>query len=224
MFMFSHYTLNAFSPRVFIRYKRHACLMAVLLFICGACCLAWPLVAGWYLATVTGMLLMICGFYSLYSLIVFRQQHWKSRLVALIFAIAWIVLGLSFVVNPLNGMSSLAILFGFLFVLGGISRIVNGCQTRKQSGAGWNIFIGLLDLLIACLWLAMNPQLNLAISARSSKNNPPGIRPGKPAALRRVPLYSSIPHSHGRWRPISLRYKNAPIIAPTTGASSGTRK
>ena len=58
MFMFSHYTLNAFSPRVFIRYKRHACLMAVLLFICGACCLAWPLVAGWYLATVTGMLLM----------------------------------------------------------------------------------------------------------------------------------------------------------------------
>ena len=142
MFMFSHYTLNAFSPRVFIRYKRHACLMAVLLFICGACCLAWPLVAGWYLATVTGMLLMICGFYSLYSLIVFRQQHWKSRLVALIFAIAWIVLGLSFVVNP----------------LGGISRIVNGCQTRKQSGAGWNIFIGLLDLLIACLWLAMNPQ------------------------------------------------------------------
>ncbi len=40
MFMFSHYTLNAFSPRVFIRYKRHACLMAVLLFICGACCLA----------------------------------------------------------------------------------------------------------------------------------------------------------------------------------------
>ena len=118
MFMFSHYTLNAFSPRVFIRYKRHACLMAVLLFICGACCLAWPLVAGWYLATVTGMLLMICGFYSLYSLIVFRQQHWKSRLVALIFAIAWIVLGLSFVVNPLNGMSSLAILFGFLFVLG----------------------------------------------------------------------------------------------------------
>ncbi len=33
----------------------------------------------------------------------------------------------------------------------------------------------------------------------------PGIR--ETAALRRVPLYSSIPHSHGRWRPISLRYK-----------------
>ncbi len=141
-------------------------LMAVLLFICGACCLAWPLVAGWYLATVTGMLLMICGFYSLYSLIVFRQQHWKSRLVALIFAIAWIVLGLSFVVNPLNGMSSLAILFGFLFVLGGISRIVNGCQTRKQSGAGWNIFIGLLDLLIAWPVAGHEPAAKLVIYYR----------------------------------------------------------
>jgi uncharacterized membrane protein HdeD (DUF308 family) len=60
--------------------------------------------------------------------------------------------------QSLNGMSSLAFLFGFLFVLGGISRIVSGCKTRKQSGAGWNIFIGLLDLIIACLWLAMNPQ------------------------------------------------------------------
>ena len=98
MFMFSHYTLNAFSPRVFIRYKRHACLMAVLLFICGP--VVWrPLVAGWYLATVTGMLLMICGFYSLYSLIVFRQQHWKSRGGADL-RHRWIVLGLSFVVNP----------------------------------------------------------------------------------------------------------------------------
>lgn len=158
MFMFSHYTLNAFSPRVFIRYKRHACLMAVLLFICG------NLLSG----TAVGRRLV--------------SRHSNRHVIddlRLLFAVQPdclppaaleitpggadlrhrpIVLGLSFVINPLNGMSSLAILFGFLFVLGGISRIVNGCQTRKQSGAGWNIFIGLLDLLIACLWLAMNPQ------------------------------------------------------------------
>ena len=96
--------------------------------------------------------------HSLYSLIVFRQQHWKSRLVALIFAIAWIVLGLSFVVNPLNGMSSLAILFGFLFVLGGISRIVNGCQTRQNKAALAGIFLSAcwIYLSLACGW--MNPQ------------------------------------------------------------------
>ena len=149
MFMFSHYTLNAFSPRVFIRYKRHACLMAVLLFICGACCLAWPLVAGWYLATVTGMLLMICGFYSLYSLIVFRQQHWKSRLVALIFAIAWIVLGLSFVVNPLNGMSSLAILFGFLFVLGGIPASLTDVKPANKAA--------LAGIFLSACWIYLSP-------------------------------------------------------------------
>ena len=70
-----------------------------------------------------------------------------------------------------------------------------------------------------------NPAAKLGdLRAVIKKYPPPGIRPGNPAALRRVPLYSSIPHSHGRRRPISLRYKNAPIIAPTTGASSGTRK
>jgi uncharacterized membrane protein HdeD (DUF308 family) len=108
--MFSHYTLNAFSPRVFIRYKRHAGMMAALLFICGACCLAWPLVAGWYLATVTGMLFMICGFYSLYSRwfsVSSTGNHawWPD------FAIAWIVLGRR-LSNPLR-QSSLAFLFGF---------------------------------------------------------------------------------------------------------------
>ncbi len=36
-----------------------------------------------------------------------------------------------------------------------------------------------------CRSATRTPPLNLAISARSSKNNPPGIRPGKPAALRR---------------------------------------
>ncbi len=101
---------------------------------------------------------MICGFYSLYSLIVFRQQHWKSRLVALIFAIALDRARPELCRQSSQRYEQSGHFIWLLFVLGGISRIVNGCQTRKQSGAGWNIFIGLLDLLIACLWLAMNPQ------------------------------------------------------------------
>ncbi len=80
-----------------------------------------------------------------------------------------------------------------------------------------------------CSSATRTPPPNSVISARSSKNNPaPRLLAGEVNLMTRraaaVPLYSSIPHSHGRWWPISLRYKNAPTIAPTTGASSGTRK
>lgn len=158
MFMFSHYTLNAFSPRVFIRYKRHACLMAVLLFICG------NLLSG----TAVGRRLV--------------SRHSNRHVIddlRLLFAVQPDCLPPA-ALEITHGGADLrhrtdrarpelcrqssqryeqsGHFIWLLFVLGGISRIVNGCQTRKQSGAGWNIFIGLLDLLIACLWLAMNPQ------------------------------------------------------------------
>ncbi|VCW28784.1 Acid stress chaperone HdeB [Klebsiella pneumoniae] len=67
-----------------------------------------------------------------------------------------------------------------------------------------------------------NPAAKLGDLSAVIKNTPASGRETRRAAAG--PAYSSIPHSHGRWRPISLRYKNAPIIAPTTGASSGTRK
>ena len=147
-----------FSPRVFIRYKRHACLMAVLLFICGACCLAWPLVAGWYLATVTGMFID-----DLRLLFAVQPDCLPPAALEITPGGADLRHRLDRARPELYRQSSQRYeqsghFIWLLFVLGGISRIVNGCQTRKQSGAGWNIFIGLLDLPIACLWLAMNPQ------------------------------------------------------------------
>jgi uncharacterized membrane protein HdeD (DUF308 family) len=90
--------------------------------------------------------------------VVFSKEQWKSRLIPALFAVAWLLLGFTFVVNPLLGMNSLSMIFCCLFIIGGLSRVVSGFQMRGHAGYGWNIAIGIFDLLIAALWLGMNPE------------------------------------------------------------------
>lgn len=158
MFIFNQYRMKALSEVSRLHYKKHALVMAILLLICGACCLLFPFMAGLYLAYMTGMMFMICGFYTLYCLLVFRTQHWKSKLVSAVFAIAWLLLGYSFIANPLVGINSLSIVFCCLFIIGGVSRIVSGLTMRGRAGAIWNVLIGVFDLLIAAIWLNLNPS------------------------------------------------------------------
>ncbi|WP_183272462.1 HdeD family acid-resistance protein [Buttiauxella sp. A111] len=158
MFIFNQFRVKALSEASRLQYKRHAMVMAVLLYLCGACCLIFPFMAGMYLCYIIGMLFMVCGFYTLYSLVVFRSQHWRSKFVSAVFAIAWLLLGYSFVSHPLVGMNSLSIVFCCLFIVGGVSRIVSGFTMRGHVGAIPNIFIGIFDLLIAIIWLGMTPE------------------------------------------------------------------
>lgn len=41
---------------------------------------------------------------------------------------------------------------------GGIFRIASGVKLFRSPGYGWNIFIGIFDLLIAGVWLNMDPD------------------------------------------------------------------
>ncbi|MCE0828197.1 MULTISPECIES: DUF308 domain-containing protein [Buttiauxella] len=158
MFIFNQYRLKALSEASCLHYRKHALVMAVLLFICGTCCLIYPFMAGMYLSYIIGMMFMVCGFYTLYSLVVFRSRHWRSKFVSVIFALAWLLLGFSFVIHPLIGMTSLSLVFSCFFIVGGVSRIVSGFTMRGNAGAITNIIIGVLDLLIAVVWLSLNPE------------------------------------------------------------------
>lgn len=158
MFVFNHYNLNELNDSARVRYHWHATIMAGLLFICGVSCLVYPLMAGLYLGCLTGFTFLMCGIYTLYSLIVFRQQNWKSKIVYLFFAIVWLLLGYSFITKPVISMESLAFVFSGLFIIGGLTRIAIGLKMCSSAGFGWDIFIGILDLLIANLWISMDPQ------------------------------------------------------------------
>lgn len=56
MFVFNQRSLKAFNEKTLFHYKRHATIMAVLLLVCGICCLIYPIAAGVYLSYATGFM------------------------------------------------------------------------------------------------------------------------------------------------------------------------
>ncbi|QBX82984.1 DUF308 domain-containing protein [Citrobacter tructae] len=156
MFVFNQYSLRAFNEKARLHYRRHATIMAALLLICGFCCLIYPIAAGIYLSYATGFMFLLCGCYSIYSLITSGKQSLRATFTYALFSVAWLLLGYSFIVNPIVGMGSLAVIFCCLFIIGGIFRIVSGFKMFSSPGYGWNVFIGIFDLLIAGVWLNMD--------------------------------------------------------------------
>ncbi|RVR66148.1 acid-resistance protein [Citrobacter freundii] len=135
MFVFNQRSLRAFNEKTLVHYKKHATIMAVLMLICGICCLIYPIAAGVYLSYATGFMFLVCGFYSIYSLFSSSKKQLKAKFTYAFFAIACC-----------------------LFILGGIFRIASGVKLFHSPGYGWNIFIGIFDLLIAGVWLNMDPD------------------------------------------------------------------
>lgn len=56
MFVFNQRSLRAFNEKTLVHYKKHATIMAVLMLICGICCLIYPIAAGVYLSYATGFM------------------------------------------------------------------------------------------------------------------------------------------------------------------------
>lgn len=158
MLIFNYSGLKALNERANFHYKKSSVVMAVILLICGICCFIYPLIAGLYLSYLTGVMLLMSGFYTLYSLLVFRHQSWKSKCGDLLFAVIWLLLGYGFITNPLIAMESLSAVFCIMFIIGGLFRLVYGFRMVNHAGWGWNISIGLFDLLIAGLWMGLDPE------------------------------------------------------------------
>lgn len=56
MFVFNQRSLRAFNEKTLVHYKKHATIMAVLMLVCGICCLIYPIAAGVYLSYATGFM------------------------------------------------------------------------------------------------------------------------------------------------------------------------
>lgn len=91
MFVFNQRSLRAFNEKTLVHYKKHATIMAVLMLICGICCLIYPIAAGVYLSYATGFMFLVCGFYSIYSLFSSSKKQLKAKFTYAFFAIAWLL-------------------------------------------------------------------------------------------------------------------------------------
>lgn len=147
------------------KYKKNAFFLAILLLVCSILCLVFPVYAGVALSYFTGCLFAICGIYSVVSAFAFRKESLGTFFSLFLFGIIYACMGFGFVASPILGMNFLSMMICLLFVLGGISRLTTAFKNRQMIGRYWCIFIGLLDLVIAFVWLSANESTSYVLTA-----------------------------------------------------------
>ncbi|MEI9747599.1 HdeD family acid-resistance protein [Moellerella wisconsensis] len=138
-------------------------ILSFLLLVGGIVCLASPLVSGVAISFIIGIMLLISGVAIIATLIAGRIYNGRSILFSLIAAVAYLILGYVFITDPLQGLLTLAIFVGALFIIGGVFRLYTGFSNLSANSAWMNILIGILDFIIAYLLLSAGAETSIIL-------------------------------------------------------------
>jgi len=127
-------------------------LIGILLSIGGVLAIANPLAASLAVSTLVGIFLLLGGAVQLW--VAFSDAGTPHRLWTVISALIALVAGVSLLANPLQGLVSLTLLIGALFLVGGVIRVTMA-MGQRDSMVFWAILLsGAASAVIGILVLA----------------------------------------------------------------------
>lgn len=104
--------------------KVFAIILGVLSIVAGIFCLINPLAGSLASTLIAGWSFLILGAIQLF--VAFRETGWGSRIWALLLGILGVLAGISLLSNPLEGVLTLTVILGVLFLVTGIMKFVAG--------------------------------------------------------------------------------------------------
>ena len=135
-------------------------IMGVISIIAGIFALANPLAATLTAEQLAGWAFLIVGILDLIA--AFRDTS-NNKIWAILLGIAFILLGISLLANPLAGVISLTLAVGALLLVAGIFKVIWSFQLRG-TGAFWLVLLsGLLSLLLAFMIFGNFPASAMSI-------------------------------------------------------------
>ena len=124
-------------------------ILGVISILAGVLALANPMAATLAAEQIAGWGFLIVGVLQIF--LAFRAEGWGARIWAILVAIAFILLGIALLGNPLEGIVTLTVLAGILFMATGIFRVIMSISLR-DTGAFWLVLLsGLLAILLAVM-------------------------------------------------------------------------
>lgn len=112
-----------------------------------AASLAATVLAGWVFVAM-GVLQIIQSF---------QVRGWAGFAWYLLLGLLALLVGLSLVFNPLEGMISITIVIGILFLVTGVVKTMYAFSLRPMAGWGWVLFSGLVSVVLAIMIFAGFP-------------------------------------------------------------------
>ncbi|WP_052952485.1 DUF308 domain-containing protein [Enterobacter hormaechei] len=140
------------------KHRKKLIFIAWLQTICGLLCLAFPIYSGIAISFLTGAIFLVFGIVTLIFLFNFRDIRIDKIGIFCIFIMGFIYIsmGIGIFMRPILGINIISTLICFLFLLAGISRIMAVAKNNKIKNRFWCIVVGIIDLIIASLWIIAN--------------------------------------------------------------------
>ncbi|GAB1439161.1 HdeD family acid-resistance protein [Providencia sp.] len=155
--------LSKLASSEFKKQRTFLLILSFLLLAGGIFCIINPMISGIAVSTVLGVLLIIGGVGAIVSILNTVIYTGWSRLFGFVIGLIYIIVGYSFIKDPLQSLIALAILVSALFIIGGVLRLYVGFQ-QISSASGWlQIVIGLLDFFIAFLLVGNGPLTSITL-------------------------------------------------------------
>ncbi len=130
-------------------------VLAVLSILAGIYCLINPLAGSFASTLIAGWTFLLIGAVQLFA--VFQESNWGPRLWALLLGVLGILAGISLLTNPLEGMVTLTVVLGILFLVSGITKFFAGFGLSSGNHKVLVILSGAVSALLGLMILSGFP-------------------------------------------------------------------
>jgi uncharacterized membrane protein HdeD (DUF308 family) len=124
-------------------------VLSVLMIVAGVLAIASPFIAGVAVAVVVGWLLIFSA--ALHLVYAFRGGRVTAVLWEVLLAVVYGLIGFYVLANPVIGLATLTFMIAFYLFVESILEFALSYQLRKERGAGWLVFDGIVTLILAVM-------------------------------------------------------------------------
>jgi uncharacterized membrane protein HdeD (DUF308 family) len=141
---------------------RRPVVLGVIMVALGIFAIASPYITGVALSLLLGIVLIIGAILHVVS--VFRMRDTSRIVLSLLLALVYLAAGVVLVSYPLGGLVALTLFLASFFLVEGVLKIVGALEVRPYAHWGWNLFSGIVSVLLAVLiWTGWPASVTWAV-------------------------------------------------------------
>lgn len=124
-------------------------VISALMMVAGILAIGVPMVAGFAVTVIVGWLLILSG--ALHLAFGWRGGHRAAVVWEILLGLAYAVIGLYVLANPVAGLASLTFAVALYLCIEGILEFILSFQLRPALGSGWLLLDGAITLVLAIM-------------------------------------------------------------------------
>ena len=135
--------------------KTIAVILGILSILAGLFCLFSPVAGSIASTLIAGWSFLILGAFQL--IVAFREVGWGARIWAILLGVIGILAGFNLLAHPLEGVLTLTLVLGILFIVSGVMKLIAGFSLPSGTFKGLVIVSAVASAILGIMILSGYP-------------------------------------------------------------------